>query len=201
MTDYEVSKRATLTVTNKGLVYDWKGCGIRLTVPDGALPDDMNDVKLQVKVTLSGRYNSISENVEFASPVYWIEPIPPIKFVKPILVEIQHCADLQGSSSASDLSFVVTKHPIDSTDAHHSFDMLPGGQFTRHTCYGKILLQSFSGLAIALPKGGRRRYIGQLWYTDSETLSVLQDQEEWTVRFTIIMDLDILKSVSYYIFY
>ena len=120
-----------------------------------------------MKVILSGRYNSVSEDVELASPVYWIEPTPPINFVKPIIVEIQHCADMQESASGSNLSFVVTKHPVDSTDVHHTFDMLPGGQFTRLTCYGKISLQSFSGLAIVLPKGGKRRYVGQLWYAET----------------------------------
>lgn len=183
-----------MPITNKAIVYDWKGAGIRLTVPDEALPVDVRDVKLQVNVTLTGRYNSIDENYEFATPVYWIEPIPPIKFVKPILVEIQHCVDMQTSPSTSDLCFVVTKHPASSTNIHHSFDMLPDGQFTQHTCYGKIRLQSFSGLTIAVPKGRKRRYLGQLWYTNHEA-SWTEQQQEWTVMFTIFMDLDILRSV------
>ena len=180
-----------MTITNKAVVFDWKEGGIRLMVPEGALPKDLSNVKLDVKVTLTGRYNSVSENVEFASPVYWIEPTPSVKFVKPIWVEIQHCADMQKST---DMSFVITKRPTEAnTDLQHKFEMLPGGEFTRLSCYGKIALQKFSGIAIVLPKGGSHRYIGQLWYKDT----TWQDQqEEWSVMFTIFMDLDVLISVS-----
>ena len=132
--------------------YDWMGAGFRVTVPEGALPADHDEVSLKVQISTSGQYDT--GEFKLASPVYWIQPSPDIQFVKPLTVEIQHCAK---SESQQLLSFVVTRkraHDEDgSVELPYKFSKLEEeGKFTRLSCYGSIKVQSFSGLAVALPR-------------------------------------------------
>ena len=147
---FETNAQAVMTITNMAATYDWIGAGIRLTVPEGALPAECDEVRLEVKVSICGQYDT--GNFKLASPVYWIQPSPDVQFVKPLTVEIQHCAK---SESQQPLSFVVTKKRVHEEDGSielpYKFTKLEDGKFTRVSCYGSIKLQSFSGVAVALP--------------------------------------------------
>ena len=139
-----------MTITNMAATYDWVGAGFRVTIPEGALPAGHDEVSLKVQVSTRGQYDT--GDFKLASPVYWIQPSPDIQFVKPLTVEIQHCAK---SESHQLLSFVVTRkrsHDGDgSYDLPYKFTKLEGGKFTRVNCYGSIKLQSFSGVAVVSP--------------------------------------------------
>ena len=103
-TGFETSAQTVMTITNMAATYDWAGAGIRLTIPEGALPAGHEEVSLEVKVSTRGQYDTGDFNL--ASPVYWIQPKLNVQFVKPLTVEIQHCAK---SESQQLLSFVVTR--------------------------------------------------------------------------------------------
>ena len=191
-----------MTITNMAFTYEWMGAGIRLTVPEGVLPADHDEVNLKVQVSTCGQYDT--GNFKLASPVYWIQPNPDIQFVKPITVEIQHCAK---SESHQLLSFVVTRkrsHDEDgSIELPYKFAKLEEGKFTRVSCYGSIKLQSFSGVAVALPRNASIQLSCYVYSTVQSDCSESTESLEAKTWCVITANLDacqtLLEQVSIHI--
>ena len=85
-------------------------------------------------------------NCELASAVYWVSS--PHKFIKPITVEIQHCAALCSDKQCSQLTFVRTK--CTQKELPYIFKEQVGGVFSLHNSYGSLSLSHFSGIGIVI---------------------------------------------------
>ena len=85
-------------------------------------------------------------NCELVSAVYWVSS--PHKFVKPITVEIQHCASLSSDKQCSWLTFVHTK--CTQKELPYIFKERVGGVFSPHSSYGSLSLSHFSGVGIII---------------------------------------------------
>ena len=66
--------------------------------------------------------------------------------MKPITVEIQHCAALSNDKQCEQLTFVHTK--CTQKELPYVFKEQVGGVFSRHSSYGSVSLSHFSGLGI-----------------------------------------------------
>ena len=157
----------------------------------------MDKCHIHVKASLSGRFQ-FPEDTELISGVYWIACRH--KFVKPVTVEVQHCAaNLEYSSS---LTYIVAK--CNQEDLPYQFKTLEGGVFSPSSQYGSINLTHFSGLAVAYlwstfmqlfglttrqPEPNTRSYCARLYYSSSGSNC-------WEVCFAIVCNLELHISVS-----
>ena len=155
---------------------------MRLRVPEGALPPDVTETKLHVQASLSGQY-CLPKASELASAVYWLSA--PVKFLRPVTVEIQHNAAFEDPSSK--LCFTICRSPEGGQP--HTFEKLEGGVFIPNSCNGSISLSGFSGLAIVMPKGGPQHFLSQLWYAK-------KSERDFSAYYVITKDLAAMKSVS-----
>ena len=135
----EVIAENSVLITNQAQTFNWKGYGLKLHIPPGALPHGLEECRLLIKVGLSGQF-ALPENTSLVSAVYWIDSEPRRKFTQLLTVEIQHCVKLNQTSK---LSFI---------HAQHSQEYLPyafeeakdGGRFSDGSAYGFVQLTHFS---------------------------------------------------------
>ena len=76
-----------------------------------------------------------------------------------ITVEIQHCAR---SENVANLNLKFVRAVCSQKQLPYNFRQLQGGNFTSHSSYGVIELDSFSGLAITQEGTNERRYLANL---------------------------------------
>ena len=135
----------------------WPGYGLRLNIPKGCLPTGMEQCTINIKASLAGQYE-FPENSHPVSAVIWLRCKDVCKFVnvKPITVEIQHCAE------SPKLSFV--RAVCSQKQLPYTFKQLMGGNFTSHSSYGVIELNSFSGVGVIQEGSDKRHYYCKLFY-------------------------------------
>ena len=178
----EVVGETDFVVSTKGGFFEWKGYGLKLSVPEDSLPTGMEQCRINVKASLSGPF-LLPDDSDLMSPVFWISAL--CKFKKLVTLEIQHCAS-RDEASFADLNFVSTK--CSQKELPYIFRQLDGGGFPADSSYGSIQLSHFSGIGVT----GRRTprsYCAQIYYTIKEEAS------DWRVYFIITKDLDVLKTV------
>ena len=141
----EVIAKETFTITQEAVKLNFEGYGFKLCVPENSPPAEVSETQLSVRVSLSGQFQMPS-NCELVSAVYWVSS--PYKFMKPITVEIQHCAALSSSKQCSQLTFVHTK--CTQKKLPYIFEEKVGGVFIPHSSYGSLSLSHFSGIGIVI---------------------------------------------------
>ena len=137
--------KETFTITQEAVKLNFEGYGFKLCVPENSLPAEVLETQLSVRVSLSGPFQMPS-NCELVSAVYWVSS--PHKFMKPVTVEIQHCAALSSSEQCSQLTFVHTK--CTQKELPYIFKKKVGGVFTPNSSYGSLSLSHFSGIGIVI---------------------------------------------------
>ena len=125
-------------VTSKPQTFHWTGYGLKIHIPQGALPDSLEDCRLLLKVGLSGQF-ALPQNTSLVSAVYWLDSEPRCKFSQPLTLEIQHCAR---STQTSKLNFVLAN--CSQSNLPYAFETLEGGKFSSQSAYGCIQLYHFS---------------------------------------------------------
>ena len=137
----------------------WEGFGLKLFIEEDCLPAGITQCILSIQASLAGQYE-FPENSRLMSAIFWLRCEPTCKFTKPITIEIQHCANLK---NVTDLNLNFVRAFCSPKQLPYSFKPL-GGDFTRHSSYGVIKLNSFSGLAITQKGSDERQYCSKLFY-------------------------------------
>ena len=135
----------------------WEGFGLKLHIHEGSLPAGMEQCILQIKASLAGQYE-FPENSHLVSAIFWLRCETVHKFTRPITVEIQHCA----KSKNIKLSFV--RAVCSQKQLPYTFQQLLGVNFTGHSSYGVIELNSFSGVGLTQEGSEEREYCSRLFY-------------------------------------
>ena len=138
----------------------WPGYGLRLNIPKGCLPAGMEQCTVNIKASLAGQYE-FPENSNLVSAIFWLRCEDVHQFTRPIMVEIQHCTKLENVTNTK-LSFV--RAVCSQRQLPYTFKQLPGGNFTSHSSYGIIELNSFSGVGVAQEGSEDKEYCSQLFY-------------------------------------
>ena len=179
-------KETEISFLDRGGTFEWRGYGLRLHVPEGSLPHGMEECGINIKASLSGKFQ-LPKGLVFLSPVFWITA--PCKFTKPVTLELQHCALTEDEAALSHLSFVSAN--CTQRDLPYRFRQLAGGVFTTQSSYGSIQLSHFSGIGIiGRILGTRRSYCAHLYHTKKKV-------DEWRFYFVITQDLDANNTVCY----
>ena len=147
----EVVAETTFTLTPEQQSFEFTGYGFKLHVPEDSLPAEVSETQLNVRVSLSGRFQ-LPTNCELVSAVYWVSS--PHKFTKALVVEIQHCAALSNDEQCEQLIFVRTM--CTQKELPYTFKELEKGIFSRHSSYGSLSLLHFSGVGIVQHKVGHK---------------------------------------------
>ena len=138
----DVIAETSVLVTNQSQTFHWVGYGLKLHIPQDALPAGLEECRLLIKVGLSGQF-TFPQNTSLVSAVYWLDSEPRGKFSQPLTLEIQHCVKLNKSSR---LSFVHAK----CSQAHlpYEFEAVEGGTFSSGSASGCVQRGHFSLLGI-----------------------------------------------------
>ena len=121
---------------------NWEQYGLRIIVPQDTLsPNDTSNVVLTALV--GGKFK-FPEDVELISAVYDISVSKPL--LKPVKLEMQHCADLVTENHTFYLSFATAL--ADQPTLPYQFQLKDGGQFRPGDQYGSIFLTHYCLIAI-----------------------------------------------------
>ena len=154
----------------------WEGFGLKLHIQEGSLPAGMEQCILQIKASLAGQYE-FPENSHLVSAIFWLRCETLHKFTKPITVEIQHCAK---SENIRNLKF--TRAICRQKQLPYTFNQLPRGNFTSHSSYGIVELNSFSGVGITQEGSEDREYCSQVFYLGQPSLCQIHFVVTWNVE-------------------
>ena len=175
-----------LVVTNEAMNFKWKNHGLKLHVPENALPEGVSEYLVNIKVSLSGQFE-LPEGYELVSAVYWVAT--PGKFTKSVTIETQHCANFTNSSQ---LHFVCTSCAQKSLP--YKFKFIDEGVFTLGSKYGSLSTTRFSGIGVVREATHAKhscQYCAQVYFT------VKHLQDHWYYcHFVITKDLEMCLTVS-----
>ena len=144
-------------VGSSAQTFEWKRCGLKLHVPEGALPEE-EGCRIEIKACMSGQFEFPVDS-ELVSYIYWLSC--PRKFLKPVTLEIQHCASIQDVSQYSSLQFVIAK--CSQPELPYKFRALDRGAFSPHSSFGSIEISQFSLVGLISSRLRRRRYYSALY--------------------------------------
>ena len=185
----DVIGETSILVTNQAQSFKWVGYGLKIHVPKEALPADLEECRLLIKVGLSGQFG-LPQNTSLSSAVYWLDSQPRCKFSQPISLEIQHSVK---NTHTSHLSFVHAK--CSQTHLPYPFETLEGGVFSSESAYGFVQFDHFSLLGIICktvhntPLPGAQLYCASLFY-----LRKTANKRE--IHFVITKDQEVHTTVS-----
>ena len=106
----EIVGEKELVVTNEGINFHWKDHGFKLHIPENALCEGIPEYSINIKASLAGQFE-LPEGYELVSAVYWVKTTPR-KFMKPVVVEVQHCANLMTLISSTLFTLAVPRNPF-----------------------------------------------------------------------------------------
>ena len=151
------------------------------------MPVEHTGCKVDIKAGFTGQF-SIPNDLHLVSCVYWLSCSQ--KFVKPVTLEIEHCASLQDSSQSSSLSFIAAK--CSQAELPYQFKVLERGIFKPQSSYGSIQVSQFSLFGIIISKifPSLQRYCCTHHY-------IQKDVNKWDVDFVIAPNLQASLTVSY----
>ena len=150
------------------------------------MPAEHTEYRVDIKAGFTGQFN-IPDDLQLVSCVYWLSC--PHKFVKPVTLEIEHCALLQDLFQSSTVKFIVAR--CSQAELPYQFRVLDKGTFVPKSSYGSIQVSQFSFFGIGIPKRFQslRRYYCTHHY-------IQKDVNQWDVDFIITTGLEASLTVS-----
>ena len=183
----DVCGEMSFKITKHASAFEWDKFGLSIQTQEGSLPTDVEQVTVYIKVSVSGDYE-FTKNSHLVSAIFWFYCDQNCKFLKPVVLKVQHCAKTETSSN---LVFVKTN--CTQAKLPYTFKTLLGGSFNEN--HGQIELKSFSGVGVVqnteLPLR-RYRALNLLLLSSLTTKSVVID-----LYFVVIWDDKSHYTVSY----
>ena len=128
--------------------FEWQQYGLMLHIPEGAVPAACTECKVDIKVGFAGQFR-IPDDLQLVSCIYWLCG-PQRPFLKPVTLEVKHCASIQDSSQSENLRFIVAK--CSQAELPYQFREVKKGTFVPQSSYGSIQVSQFSIFAIGILK-------------------------------------------------
>ena len=148
------------------------------------MPAEHTECRIDIKACLAGQF-TIPDDLHLVSCVYWL--CCPLKFAKPVTLEIEHCASLQDSSQSSSLRFIAAK--CSQAELPYQFRVLEKGVFGPKSSYGSIQVSQFSLFGIGTLFHSLRCYCSSVYYMQ-------EGVNRWDVDFVITSNLQACLAVS-----
>ena len=171
----------SVPVTNSEQLFSWDECGLSLHIPENSLPANLQQCSIHIVATVMGDYQ-LPQDTHLVSAVYWIKCVPECRFSQPLTLEVQHCAKLE---SASKLCFIKASS-MDRGEESINFETVMGN-FSQHSSYGFIELNSFSGYGIGEEGVEDREYSASCYYSE--------EHKSHKIHFTIFWNTKVHNEV------
>ena len=167
----------------------WQKHGLKLHIPAGAVPEEHTEYKVDIKIGFSGQFNIpiTIDDLQLVSCVYWLSC--PLKFQKPVRLEIEHCVSLYDRFQPTFLRFVAAR--CCQVELPYQFRVLEKGTFVAHSSFGSIQVSQFSFFGIVIP----RRFLSIQRYRCIHHY-IRKDVHQWDVDFIITTGLEASLTVS-----
>lgn len=179
----------TISITKSEQHFSWEGHGLNMYFPEECLPHDIDDCSIQIRASVEGNY-IFPRNSYLVSAVYWFRCIPKCKFLKPITLEIEHCAKLENYHSlsyvkakAENISQCIFSKAADCSQTNY-------GIFPSCSSCGFIQLDGFCGYGVTQDGSDERQYCGNLYYISCGI--------NYEIFFVVIWNTEEHRSVSYW---
>ena len=184
----EEEKEILITLKASGAEIDCTPYGFRLRVPPGALPENISECIISIQVRSASQYE-FPDDSDLVSVVYKI--LSPVKFRKPVVLEIQHCALIKTAEQIPFLTFVRAEENI--------FQPIAGGKFSITSSYATISVENFSSFAVILQN--ILSFITFGYYTPQVDYRLIvyvtpTAQRKWEVFCIIAKNLNAILTVS-----
>ena len=183
----DVIAETSILVTKQAQTFHWAGYGLKLHIPQGALPANLEKCRFLIKVCLSGQL-IFPKNSFLMSAVYWLDSEPQCKFSQLVTVEIQHCLK---PTHVSKLSFAHAN--CSQKQLPYVFEVIGEGVFSSESACGSVQRAHFCLLGIICNPFARfynmQRYCASLYY--------LKKGANWIIHFVISKDLKAHTTVSF----
>ena len=163
-----------ILITSKAQTFHWVGYGLKLHIPQDALPVGLKQCELVIKVGISGQF-ALPQNTSLVSAVYWLHSENQCEFSKPLILELQHCAT---SSKTSRLSFARCSH----YSPPYNFEILEEGDFSPDG-YGRIQLHNFSLYTVLMNLIFGVKYHARVYY-------LWREENQRNIHFVVTKDLE-----------
>ena len=154
----ECGETSVVVHSSQGQLVEWNG--LKLHIHAGSLPEGLQQCTIFIKASLAGDYE-IPENTSLVSGVFWLRCEPRCTFIKPIMIEIQHCSTKQDLSKLK-----IVRAFCNQKSLPYKFKPL-GGSFSADTFYGAIDMKGFSGVGV-VDENPERLYYNQLIYCSNQ---------------------------------
>ena len=164
--------------------FEWENHGLKLSIPESALPSDQTPRTIDIKASLAGQFE-FPADTQLVSPVYWIDCKE--KFQHPVTLELQHCAVIRNQSECSSLRFVAAK--CSQKGLPYKFKVLDKGIFSQYTSYGSIQLKQFSLFGIIGSFLSPKKCFARLYY-------LVKGFNRWHLHFVMSWNLPICIKVG-----
>ena len=135
--DVCVAGETLFEINEKSCFLDWEEYGLKITIPQGTV-SSTETCKIAV-IALVGGHFQFPEGTELISAVYAISVSKPL--LKPVKLEIQHCAVLLSQEHTTYLSFATAS--TKQSTLPYIFQLQEGGHFDPNEQYGSIHLSHF----------------------------------------------------------
>ena len=116
---------------------NWEQYGLRINVPQDTL-SSTDTIEVAITALVGGQFQ-LPEGTELISAVYALSVSKPL--LKPVKLEIQHCADIVTEDYTIYLSFATASVNV---GLLYQFQLKEGGEFHPGDQYGSICLSQFS---------------------------------------------------------
>ena len=189
---FESFAKTSFVITGKhSQTFEWQGYGLKLHIPEGAVPGDHTECRIDIKAGLSGQF-SFPDDSQLVSCVYWIACSR--KFLKPVTLDIEHCATVQDFSQSSSLHFVAAK--CSQTELPYQLKELKQATFSPQSSFGSVQVSQFSFFGIIAYKmcWWLRRYCATFHYSKGSI-------SQWWLYFFITWNLSGYHKVIVLMYY
>ena len=184
---FETFATTSIVVSNNhSHSFIWNKHGLKLHIPGGAVSEEDIEYKVDIKVGFTGQFN-FPDDLQLVSCVYWLSC--PVKFLKPVTLEIEHCVSFYDCSQSTFLRFVVAR--CCQVKLPYQFRVLEKGTFVAQNSYGSIEVSQFSFFGIVIP----RRFLSHQRYSCTHHY-IRKDVHQWDVDFIITTGLEASLTVS-----
>jgi hypothetical protein len=174
-TEHLVAEKSVL-VTNSEQLFSWDECGLNIHIPENSLPANLQQCSIHIKATITGNYQ-LPQDIHLVSAIYWIECVPECQFSQPLTLEVQHCAKPE---STSQLCFVKAGS-MDCSEEQFNFEIL-AGNFSCHSSYGFIKLDSFSLYGVGKKDAKERQYCARSYYREEHKSHKIHFTVFWNTK-------------------